>query len=43
VKTVGIFLLGKFFGLVMDLTLNTSAMATGLYMALWNRQAMPAL
>ena len=29
------FLLGKFFGLVMTLTVNTAAMATGLYMALW--------
>jgi ABC-type transport system involved in multi-copper enzyme maturation permease subunit len=29
------FLLGKFFGLVMTLTVNTSAMAVGLYAALW--------
>jgi len=29
------FLLGKFFGLVMTLTVNTSAMAAGLYIALW--------
>jgi len=30
------FLLGKFFGLVMTLTVNTAAMAAGLYMALWS-------
>src|SRR5580693_10538631 len=30
------FLLGKFFGLVMTLTVNTAAMAAGLYIALWN-------
>jgi ABC-type transport system involved in multi-copper enzyme maturation permease subunit len=29
------FLLGKFFGLVMTLTVNTAAMAAGLYIALW--------
>jgi Cu-processing system permease protein len=29
------FLLGKFFGLVLTLTINTAAMATGLYLALW--------
>jgi ABC-type transport system involved in multi-copper enzyme maturation permease subunit len=29
------FLLGKFFGLVMTLTVNTAAMAAGLYVALW--------
>ena len=29
------FLLGKFAGLVMTLTLNTAAMAVGLYLALW--------
>ena len=29
------FLLGKFFGLVMTLTVNTAAMAAGLYAALW--------
>lgn len=29
------FLLGKFFGLVMTLTVNTAAMALGLYLALW--------
>ena len=29
------FLLGKFFGLVMTLTVNTAAMALGLYVALW--------
>src|SRR5208283_1873222 len=29
------FLLGKFCGLVMTLTVNTSAMAVGLYLALW--------
>lgn len=29
------FLLGKFFGLVMTLTVNTAAMAAGLYLALW--------
>jgi ABC-type transport system involved in multi-copper enzyme maturation permease subunit len=29
------FLLGKFVGLVMTLTLNTAAMAVGLYLALW--------
>jgi ABC-type transport system involved in multi-copper enzyme maturation permease subunit len=29
------FLLGKFFGLVMTLTVNTAAMALGLYAALW--------
>jgi ABC-type transport system involved in multi-copper enzyme maturation permease subunit len=29
------FLLGKFFGLVMTLTVNTAAMAVGLYAALW--------
>ena len=28
-------LLGKFFGLVMTLTVNTAAMAAGLYIALW--------
>src|ERR1700736_5064334 len=30
------FLLGKFFGLVMTLTVNTAAMAAGLYIALWS-------
>jgi len=30
------FLLGKFFGLVMTLAVNTSAMAAGLYVALWS-------
>jgi len=30
------FLLGKFFGLVMTLTVNTAAMAAGLYAALWS-------
>jgi len=30
------FLLGKFFGLVMTLTVNTAAMAAGLYVALWS-------
>ena len=29
------FLLGKFCGLVMTLTVNTAAMAVGLYLALW--------
>jgi ABC-type transport system involved in multi-copper enzyme maturation permease subunit len=29
------FLLGRFFGLVMTLTVNTAAMAAGLYIALW--------
>jgi ABC-type transport system involved in multi-copper enzyme maturation permease subunit len=29
------FLLGKFFGLVMTLAVNTTAMAAGLYIALW--------
>jgi ABC-type transport system involved in multi-copper enzyme maturation permease subunit len=29
------FLLGKFFGLVMTLTVNTAAMAVGLFVALW--------
>jgi ABC-type transport system involved in multi-copper enzyme maturation permease subunit len=29
------FLLGKFFGLVLTLTLNLAAMAAGLYLALW--------
>ena len=29
------FLLGKFFGLVMTLTVNTAAMSAGLYVALW--------
>ncbi|HEY1484245.1 MAG TPA: ABC transporter permease [Candidatus Acidoferrum sp.] len=29
------FLLGKFVGLVMTLTVNTAAMAAGLYLALW--------
>jgi len=29
------FLLGKFFGLVMTLTVNTAAMAAGLYISLW--------
>jgi ABC-type transport system involved in multi-copper enzyme maturation permease subunit len=32
------FLLGKFFGLVMTLTVNTAAMAAGLYIALWSVQ-----
>jgi ABC-type transport system involved in multi-copper enzyme maturation permease subunit len=32
------FLLGKFFGLVMTLTVNTAAMAAGLYVALWSVQ-----
>jgi ABC-type transport system involved in multi-copper enzyme maturation permease subunit len=30
------FLLGKFLGLVMTLTVNTAAMAVGLYAALWS-------
>jgi ABC-type transport system involved in multi-copper enzyme maturation permease subunit len=30
------FLLGKFVGLVMTLTVNTAAMAAGLYIALWS-------
>ena len=30
------FLLGKFFGLVMTLAVNTAAMAAGLYAALWS-------
>jgi len=30
------FLLGKFLGLVMTLTVNTAAMAAGLYIALWS-------
>jgi ABC-type transport system involved in multi-copper enzyme maturation permease subunit len=30
------FLLGKFCGLVMTLTVNTAAMAAGLYLALWS-------
>jgi len=30
------FLLGRFAGLVMTLTVNTAAMATGLYIALWS-------
>ncbi|HUL35224.1 MAG TPA: ABC transporter permease [Candidatus Eisenbacteria bacterium] len=30
------FLLGKFLGLVMTLTVNTAAMAAGLYLALWS-------
>jgi ABC-type transport system involved in multi-copper enzyme maturation permease subunit len=29
------FLLGKYFGLLMTLTVNTAAMAVGLYVALW--------
>jgi len=33
------FLLGKFAGLVMTLTVNTAAMAAGLYIALWKRNA----
>jgi len=38
------FLLGKFFGLVMTLTVNTAAMAAGLYIALWsvNRAWQPS-
>ena len=32
------FLLGKFAGLVMTLTVNTAAMAAGLYIALWSVQ-----
>jgi ABC-type transport system involved in multi-copper enzyme maturation permease subunit len=38
------FLLGKFVGLVMTLTVNTAAMAAGLYIALWsiNRAWQPS-
>lgn len=38
------FLLGKFAGLVMTLTVNTAAMAAGLYIALWsiNREWQPS-